>query len=220
MGCAAVTVTPPDECGDDALLARVAQGDQLAFRCLLDRHLARVVGAARRVTGDAMTADDVAQETFLQLWRRSGDLVNQSGIVNGAGGSGVGPVNVGAWLRRVAVNGAIDRLRANRRIDPTAEVPELSEAPDQAVAIDRADAASRVHAAVAALPERQQTALKLFHFEEMSQRDVAAAMDISEDALESLLARARRKLKTYLKDDIADLLRSLSDEPSTGVDGQ
>ena len=52
-----------------------------------------------------------------------------------------------------------------------------------------------------ALPERQRTALTLFHFEGMSQNEVAAAMDISAEAVESLLARARRGLKAALKDE-------------------
>ena len=54
---------------------------------------------------------------------------------------------------------------------------------------------------------RQRIAIGLFHFEELSQREVADAMAISEDALESLLARARRRLRDLLKDDVAELLR-------------
>ena len=60
---------------------------------------------------------------------------------------------------------------------------------------------------MARLPERQRIAIGLFHFEELSQREVADAMAISEDALESLLARARRRLRDLLKDDVAELLR-------------
>ena len=64
---------------------------------------------------------------------------------------------------------------------------------------------SRFDTALKALPERQRLALTLFHFEGMSQIEVAEAMGITDEAVESLLARARRALKTALKDDYAAL---------------
>lgn len=57
-----------------------------------------------------------------------------------------------------------------------------------------------------ALPERQRLALVLFHFEGLSQVEVGAQMGISDEAVESLLARARRGLKAALKDDWRDLI--------------
>ena len=64
----------------------------------------------------------------------------------------------------------------------------------------------RVEEALAALPPRQRIAINLFHFEEMSQRQVAEVMELSEDALESLLARGRRRLRDVLKEDWQGLL--------------
>ena len=61
-------------------------------------------------------------------------------------------------------------------------------------------------AALARLPERQRAALQLFHFEGMSQVDVGRALGVSDEAVESLLARARRTLKADLKDEWIDLL--------------
>ena len=60
--------------------------------------------------------------------------------------------------------------------------------------------------ALAGLPARQRIAVSLFHFDEMSQREVAALMELSEDALESLLARGRRRLRDLLREDWQDLL--------------
>ncbi len=64
----------------------------------------------------------------------------------------------------------------------------------------------RVDAALKALPERQRLALTLFHYEGMSQIEVGEVMGISDEAVESLLARARRTLKVSLKDEWRGLL--------------
>ena len=57
---------------DARLLRRVAARDAAACRTLVDRHLAPLVGFARRMLGDAAAAEDVAQEAFLRLWRQAG----------------------------------------------------------------------------------------------------------------------------------------------------
>jgi len=180
---------------DDALLLeRCAARDATAFRSLMARHLASVVRTARRITASHSEAEDVAQETFLKLW-------------NGADGVTVSSAGLGPWLRRVAANLAIDVLRKGKRLDVTDEVPEQEAPADQLDELEAADRAGRVEEALARLPERQRIAIGLFHFEELSQREVADAMGISEDALEALLARARRRLRDLLKDDVAELLR-------------
>jgi RNA polymerase sigma-70 factor (ECF subfamily) len=176
------------------LLQRCATGDGAAFRSLMARHLASVMRTARRITASHSEAEDVAQETFLKLW-------------NGADGVTISSAGLGPWLRRVAANQAIDMLRKAKRLDVTDEVPEQIEPAGQLDDLEAADRAGRVDEALRRLPERQRIAVGLFHFEELSQREVADAMAISEDALESLLARARRRLRHLLKDDVAELLR-------------
>ncbi len=64
----------------------------------------------------------------------------------------------------------------------------------------------RVDAALGELPDRQRLALTLFHFEGLSQSEVGATLGVSDEAVESLLARARRTLKGSLKDEWRDLL--------------
>jgi RNA polymerase sigma-70 factor (ECF subfamily) len=193
-----VPFRPPsgDDTGlDDAvLLKRCAAGDGAAFRSLMARHLTSVVRTARRITASHSEAEDVAQETFLKLW-------------NGADGVTISPAGLGPWLRRVAANQAIDVLRKAKRLDVTDEVPEQTAPADQLDHLEAADRAGRVEEALSRLPDRQRIAVGLFHFEELSHREVADAMAISEDALESLLARARRRLRDLLKDDVTELLR-------------
>jgi RNA polymerase sigma-70 factor (ECF subfamily) len=129
---------------------------------------------------------------MLRLWRSAGRI-------------DVGPAGVKPWLRRVVSNLCIDRVRAGRNTDVVEEVPEQPQAPIQIASLEAADTARRVEAALRALPERQRLALVLFHYEGMSQIEVARAMGISDEAVESLLSRARRTLRTTLADAWRDL---------------
>jgi len=63
----------------------------------------------------------------------------------------------------------------------------------------RSEAALSLKDAIEKLPTRQRTAVLLFHFQEFSQREAANVMGVSEDALESMLARARRQLRRWLE---------------------
>jgi RNA polymerase sigma-70 factor (ECF subfamily) len=176
------TVESEDE---GALLARVARGEEKAFRALVDRHLPSVLGIARRMLRDDAEAEDVSQDAMLRLWR------NAAGLELGANG-------VRPWLRRVVSNLCIDRARARRNVSVTDAVPEESEPAGQLRHLAERELAGRVDAALKALPERQRLAVTLFHYEGMSQIEVGRALDISDEAVESLLARARRTLKATL----------------------
>lgn len=193
-GSVSHAIVPSTEAGiDRALLSRVAQGEEAAFRTLMERHLNPILMTARRLLRDEAEAEDVAQEAFLRLWNASSELeVPDHGLR--------------AWLRRVASNLAIDCLRKSKRLDVMDDVPEQAEAPEQFQALHALETSARVEEALALLPERQRVAVGLFHFNELSQREVAELMQLSEDALESLLARGRRRLAQLLKDDWQELL--------------
>jgi RNA polymerase sigma-70 factor (ECF subfamily) len=178
---------------EGALLARVAEGEAQAFRALVDRHLPTVVAIARRMLRDDAEAEDVAQETLLRLWRNAASLE--------LGEGGVRP-----WLRRVAANLCIDRVRASKNTALGDSLPEEVEPASQMTRLAERELGRRVDAALKALPERQRLALTLFHYEGMSQIEVGEAMGISDEAVESLLARARRALKGSLKDEWRGLL--------------
>lgn len=178
---------------DAALVAAAAQGDATAFRTLVDRHLAGVLAVARRMLRDDAEAEDVAQEAMLRLWRS-------------ANGLEVGPPGLRPWLRRVVSNLCVDRMRSGKRLTVTDEVPEQAEPATQHSQLEAQDTSERVEAALRALPDRQRLALTLFHYEGLSQIEVGKAMGISDEAVESLLARARRTLKAALRDQLSELL--------------
>lgn len=178
---------------DAALVAAAADGDAAAFRSLVDRHLSSALAVARRMLRDDAEAEDVAQEALLRLWRS-------------AEGLEVGAQGVRPWLRRVVSNLSVDRMRSTKRLSVVEEVPERSEPASQQAHLEAQDVSKRVDAALKELPDRQRMALTLFHYEGLSQIEVGKIMGISDEAVESLLARARRGLKGALHDEWRELL--------------
>ncbi|MEM1162822.1 MAG: RNA polymerase sigma factor [Pseudomonadota bacterium] len=167
---------------DAVLLARFASGDQSAARALTDRLLPGALRQAWRMLGDQSEAEDVAQEAMLRLWRQASDWR-------------AGEARISTWLYRVVHNLCIDRMRKRRPQVPVEDAPEPVD-PDPSV-LERMAASERSKAvaeAIAELPERQRQALVLRHFEGMSNPDIGEALECSVEAVESLLARARRQL--------------------------
>ena len=183
---------------DASLLALTASGDVAAFGMLLDRHQALVLTLASRMMAHDAEADDVAQETLLRLWRSAASLE-------------LGNADAGPWLRRVASNLCIDRLRVQGRWAPMDDtVPEPFEPPTQLAGFARRETEARVEAALQCLPDRQRVALALFHFEDLSMAAIADRLALSVEAVESLLARARRTLKKDLEAEWRLLLEASS----------
>lgn len=170
---------------DEALLRRVADGDELAVREMVARKLPRLLGLAARLLGDRAEAEDVAQEAFVRLWRQAGRWRS-------------GEARFDTWLHRVALNLCTDRIR-KRRERYVAEPPERADpSPGPDAGISDEEQSDAVKTAIHALPERQRQAIVLQYYQGLSNADAAAVMGISVEALESLLARARRALRASL----------------------
>lgn len=175
---------------DPGRIVRAAAGDAGAWTALVNRHLPAVTRCAAYVLSDPTEAEDVAQETFLRLHRK---LATWEGGEDG----------LSSWLHRVAVNLSIDRHRAPARPVTLTDADEVAEPAGLDGPLDRK---RHVEAALAGLPGRQRAALVLVHYQGFSGREAASALDISVEALESLLARARRTLRNTLAPVRADLL--------------
>jgi RNA polymerase sigma-70 factor (ECF subfamily) len=188
--------SPEDARSDAALIRRVTAGDPLACRQLVDAHLRRVVGLAYRMLGDMAAAEDVAQESFLRLWRQAPRWQAKARIAT--------------WLYRVAHNQCIDLLRGRKTVSeedaPEAADTGTSPGADPAMDHQGRQVAAAVNGALARLPERQRTAITLVHHNEVTNIAAAEIMGISVDALESLLARGRRRMRELLEDRKGDLM--------------
>ncbi len=178
----ATTVDP-----DEDLVRRVGEGDPAAIQAMVARKLPRMLSLARRMLGDAAEAEDVAQEAMLRAWRQAPRWTP-------------GQARFDTWLHRVGLNLCYDRLRRRREIatDVLPDGVDDGPAPDRGLLA--AETGARVEAALARLPERQREAIVLCHYQELGNIEAAALMEISVEALESLLSRGRRALRTALAD--------------------
>jgi RNA polymerase sigma-70 factor (ECF subfamily) len=170
---------------DDALLVAFGNGDRSAARALTRRLTPRMLGYATRLLGDRTEAEDVAQEAMLSLWRIAPDWRQ-------------GEARITTWLYRVVSNLCTDRLRKRREVvlesigEPVDGAPSVGEK----MVEDQRQAA--LQAALMQLPERQRQAVVLRHIEGVANSDIARAMDISVEAVESLTARGKRALAQAL----------------------
>ncbi|MER8844875.1 MULTISPECIES: RNA polymerase sigma factor [Mesorhizobium] len=174
---------------DEELVRRVGTGDPAAVRTLVARKLPRILSLAARMLGDAAEAEDVAQETFMRIWRH-------------ASGWRRGNARFDSWIHRVTLNLCSDRLR-RRREQVTDQVPDIVD-PAPLPDAHPGEAAHRVEQALQAIAPRQREAILLVYYQEMSNMEAAATLEISVDALESLLSRGRRALQAILAKESVD----------------
>jgi RNA polymerase sigma-70 factor (ECF subfamily) len=179
-----VLIDKPSPQSDAELLKRIAEGERQAAQQLVDQYLGRILNYAYRLLGDAAEAEDVAQETFLRLWRTIDSWRAEAPLLH--------------WLQRVAYNLCIDRLRKRQpsSLEGAPEPFDLADGP--AATLHRAEIGEAVAVAIAQLPERQRVAIVMVHQEGMSNIQAADIMGISVEAVESLLARGRRALRDLL----------------------
>ncbi len=171
------------------LLVRKAQGrDQNAFRILLGEHRGAVVSTlfACGVRCEE-TARDLAQDVALRAWQKMDSLAD--------------PRAFPAWLRRIAANAARDHLRrtAVRREDELDEALHLEGGDDPH---DRAERVAEVRLMLAALADEDAEVVQLLvaRAEGVSVERLAAAMEISPDALKMRVMRARKRLRARLEE--------------------
>jgi RNA polymerase sigma-70 factor, ECF subfamily len=170
----------------------IAAGDSSAFQRLIDREAPRLVRFAYGMLGNLADAEDVVQDTLIRLLENATSWTPEA--------------RIGTWLHRVCYNRAIDVLRRRRaNVDESALDHIADEADNADAEIVRSETILSVRDAIERLSARQRTAVLLFHFQDFSQRDAASVMGVSEDAFESMLARARRQLKRLIGDGGADV---------------
>jgi len=192
---AAVPTGPTDRARDRELLARVARGDVAALRSLYDQHAPRAITIAFRILRNREEAEDIVQETFLEVWRRAAQFDP------GRGGAV-------AWVVTIARSRAIDRLRARsiagRTIASAAEEAEAMSPvapPTPVLEVERRRDERRVAAALGALPPAQRRTIELAYFEGLSQSEIAAKTDCPLGTVKMRVKLAMAKLAALLGDE-------------------
>jgi RNA polymerase sigma-70 factor (ECF subfamily) len=169
---------------DEALMAKVARGDETAYRVLTRRHLPAMLGLARRILGNAADAEDVAQEAMLRVWTHAPRWQPLAAFRT--------------WLTRVVVNLCLDRKRRAAWVELEAAGELVDSAPSAGEAAEQDERERMLAAAIAELPARQRTAIVLTYSEGMSNAQVADILGTTVSAIETLLVRGKQNLRKRL----------------------
>ncbi|MFP6805242.1 MAG: sigma-70 family RNA polymerase sigma factor [Pseudomonadales bacterium] len=173
---------------DRRVIEQVLAGSESAFRQIVDQHSQRIFNYVRRMTRNSTEAEDIAQETLIRFWV-SRDRFDPD------------RVKLTTWLHRIAHNLCVDYFR-QRQLQER-QVPVQSDNQDSPdTNYELSIRAAVVHKALMTLSERQRSAIVLCHYQNFSQHDAAHILDLSVDALESLLRRGRSKLKQILAKEL------------------
>ena len=181
------TSPPPIEDIDSACLRALAEGDRAAFAQLVERWQTRLINFFYRSTGNRADAEDLAQETFIELHRCAARYRSQ-GTFN-------------AFIFTLARRRLIDSYRKKSRrpldyVDPGEYFMQSQpEADDRSREIEEA-----FHRALADLPENQRNAILMLQQQGLSYEEIASALDASVSAVKTWIHRARTHLRTELKE--------------------
>lgn len=170
--------------GDSKTVLLAIAGSEDAFEALVRRHQGRVANLLRRVCGDAALAEDLMQVTFLNAWRRIGALRDATAFL--------------PWLRRIAINAAVDAARKGAIVAETLDEQVLragAQAHDGAT-----ERRMDIDAAMARLSFGQRACIHLSLVEGMSHGEVAEVLQMPVGTVKSHIARALALLRAWLKD--------------------
>jgi RNA polymerase sigma-70 factor (ECF subfamily) len=178
---------------DQALLARVANGDSRALDTLYERYSRVVYGLALRILGEAELAEEVVQETFWRVWRRAGTFQSGRG-------------QVASWLFGIAHNLSVDELRRQRSrprpVYDTEKSPVLRDLEDSrmdvaAGALEQ-ERGRLIGAALQELTAEQREAIELAYFGGLSQSEIAERLHSPIGTIKTRIRLGLRKLRDVL----------------------
>ena len=182
--------------GDAELVAQLQSGSEAAFRILVERYQARIYRTVFSLLRNAEEAEDVAQDVFVEVHQTIGRFRADASL--------------STWLYRLATSGALKnrrRARAKKRFAYFTSLlgfdnNVLHSPPDHAHPLALLEGQQQLQlllAHIARLPEQQQVAFTLRHEQELSYEQIAAVLDTTVAAVESLLFRARQTLRKHVQ---------------------
>jgi RNA polymerase sigma-70 factor (ECF subfamily) len=176
-----------------AILARARQGDNDAFRALVERHSRSAFRLAFRMTGNEQDAEDVVQESFLRAYRHLGRFEARA--------------DFGTWLYRIVANNAVELIRVRQsrqnraRMEPIDEVAAMPAsklpAPDRLA--ESADIRRRVAEAMDGLSPLERAAFTLRHYEGRTTDEISRTLRLGTSAAKHAVFRAVKKLRIALE---------------------
>jgi RNA polymerase sigma factor (sigma-70 family) len=155
-------------------------GDDDAYGELVRRRQGYIRQLFRRLCRDPALADDLAQQTFLQAWRTVGTLKS--------------PAAFGGWLRRLAVNTWLQRIRAEKPVVSTTDLDELPDEAAQPTLNEQLD----LDGALATLPPDVRLCITLAYAERMSHREICEATSLPLGTVKSHITRGATRLRRIL----------------------
>ena len=181
------------EAADSAgILARARQGDEDAFRVLVEQHSRSVFRLAYRMTGNEQDAEDVVQESFLRAYKQLGRFESRA--------------NFGTWMYRITANGCVDLMRARQSrhdqsrgdsLDAAEQMPAV-DGPGPERLAESAEIRRRVDAALGTLSPLERAAFTLRHYEGRSIDEICASLGLGASAAKHSVFRAVKKLRATL----------------------
>jgi RNA polymerase sigma-70 factor (ECF subfamily) len=185
----------------DAML-RVKTGDQSAFAYLVQKYRRPMVGFMYRMCHNPATAEELAQEVFLRVYRSRTSYEPSAKFTT--------------WLYRIATNLAVNHARDTRherpentvRLDePDQETGTTPDLADESLSAEerilKRERLAAIRSKVNALPERQRVAVIMHKYQQMDYRQIAGVLKLSESATKSLLFRAYETLREQLKEFVS-----------------
>jgi RNA polymerase sigma-70 factor (ECF subfamily) len=182
---------------DVQLMLDVKAGDDASFELLLRKYRTPLVSYLGRMMGDSATAEDLAQEVFLRVYRARSQYAPSAKFTT--------------WMFRIATNLALNARRDGRYRQLEVSIhegnypegePLVLQVPDDRPGIEQRlmarDRNAFIRRAVEELPEKQRAAVLLHKYEELDYDQIAAVLGCSESALKSLLFRAYEALRVKL----------------------
>jgi RNA polymerase sigma-70 factor (ECF subfamily) len=175
------------------IMVEVAEGNLSAFKTLVELHHKPLISFIARFTGDRDSAEDIAQEVFLRVFKAAKDYKPRAKFKT--------------WLFTIATNLCLNEIRDNKGSPKFVDVSDLheqeypiiaSEAFSPQKATENAELSTAVRKAIRSLPENQRIAILLRQYNDFSYHEISKAMGISIPAVESLIQRARQNLKKSL----------------------
>ncbi len=170
------------------LLTALSQGDEAALRQIFDRYYGALLGQVYRIIPDEDSCQDLVQEVFVELWRKRADLDIHTSLQ--------------AYLRRAAVNRALNHLKTQRKVQ-LQESEQWAATADTSVAdihqLEKQESLeAALHRAIELLPEKCRLVFSLSRFEHMSHREIAEKLDISVKTIENQITKAMKILREVM----------------------